>query len=100
MRYSLQKDRATSMKAWVGQVLKLNRYFKVFLKVNGEAVDILDDTEILGILKNGIPKPWQKEMTVQEFEPEMEGMKNFIDFCGRIESCELDGQDDNNVSFQ
>ena len=37
-----------------------------FLKVNGETVDRLDDTEILGILEH---RSWQKEMTVQGFEP-------------------------------
>ena len=63
-------------------------------------MDKLENTEILGILEHRIQKSCQKGMTDQGFEQVMEVTKKFIDFRCRMESCELDHQDDQKLSFQ
>ena len=49
----------------------------------------LNDAEIMEILEYGVPSMYRKEFTVQGFDPLTQGLKKFIDFCSRLESCEL-----------
>eukprot|EP00957_Ditylum_brightwellii_P061539 4670113-Ditylum_brightwellii.AAC.1 len=49
----------------------------------------LDKDELLDILKFGVPASWRREFTVQGFDPVDKGLRKFVEFCTRLESCEL-----------
>eukprot|EP00957_Ditylum_brightwellii_P089701 6831567-Ditylum_brightwellii.AAC.1 len=42
----------------------------------------------MDILEYGVPVSWRREFTVQDFDPVDQGLKNFVEFCTRLELCE------------
>eukprot|EP00957_Ditylum_brightwellii_P170963 13013217-Ditylum_brightwellii.AAC.1 len=48
----------------------------------------LNEDELLDIFEYGVPTSWCREFTVQGFDPVDQGLKIFVDFCTRLESCE------------
>eukprot|EP00957_Ditylum_brightwellii_P146751 11171856-Ditylum_brightwellii.AAC.1 len=42
----------------------------------------------MDILEYGVPMAWRREFTVQGFDPVDQGLRKFLDFCTRLESCE------------
>eukprot|EP00957_Ditylum_brightwellii_P047834 3633444-Ditylum_brightwellii.AAC.1 len=49
----------------------------------------LDKDEVLDILEFGVPASWRREFIVQGFDPVDQGLRKFVEFCTRLESCEL-----------
>eukprot|EP00957_Ditylum_brightwellii_P204908 15341334-Ditylum_brightwellii.AAC.1 len=76
------------MKEWVAQVLELNGYLKDFPAHNGNAIQPLDEDELLDILEHGVPVLWHREFTVQVFDPVDQGLQKCVEFCTHLESCE------------
>eukprot|EP00957_Ditylum_brightwellii_P183006 13939308-Ditylum_brightwellii.AAC.1 len=48
----------------------------------------LDKDELLDILKFRVRASWHREFTVQGFNPVDQGLRKFVEFCTRLESCE------------
>ena len=78
-----------SVKEWVARVLELNEYLKEFPTVNGAKETKLPESEVMEILEYGVPAQYRREFTVQGFDPLTQGLKKFLEFCSRLESCEL-----------
>eukprot|EP00957_Ditylum_brightwellii_P080440 6118259-Ditylum_brightwellii.AAC.1 len=76
------------MKEWVVQVTELNSYLKDFPAHNGNPTQPLNADELLDILEFGVPARWHREFTVQGFDPLDQGLRKFVEFCTRLESCE------------
>ena len=89
LRRCLTKGDEVTVKEWVTQVLNLNEYLKVFPTVNGVSQQALNDTEVMEILEYGVLTTYRREFTVQGLKPLTQGLKKFIDFCSRLEYCEL-----------
>ena len=47
-----------------------------------------DKDELLDILEFGVLASWHREFTVQGFDPVDQGLRKFVEFCTRLESCE------------
>eukprot|EP00957_Ditylum_brightwellii_P196642 14982602-Ditylum_brightwellii.AAC.1 len=76
------------VKEWVTQVSKLNGYLKEFPTYNRNCIQPLDDDKLLDILEYIVPALWHREFTVQGFDPVDQGLRKFVEFCTRLESCE------------
>ena len=76
------------MKEWVACVQELNRYLKDFPAHNGNPMQPLNKDELLDILEFGVPASWRREFTVQGFDSMDQGLRKFVEFCTRLESCE------------
>eukprot|EP00957_Ditylum_brightwellii_P104645 7974567-Ditylum_brightwellii.AAC.1 len=48
----------------------------------------LDSNKLLDILEFGVPASWCREFTVQGFDPVDQGLRKFVEFYTRLESCE------------
>eukprot|EP00957_Ditylum_brightwellii_P191842 14604600-Ditylum_brightwellii.AAC.1 len=48
----------------------------------------LNTDELLDILEFGVLASWCREFTVQGFDPDNQGLRKFVEFCTRLESCE------------
>ena len=55
---------------------------------NANPTQSLDKDELLDILEFGVPSSWRREFTVQGFDPVDQGLRKFVEFCTRLESCE------------
>eukprot|EP00957_Ditylum_brightwellii_P068437 5196069-Ditylum_brightwellii.AAC.1 len=88
MHRNLQLVGEMTIKEWVAQVLELSEYLKNFPVHNRNQVQPLDKDKILDILEYGVPVVWRREFTVQGFDPVDQGLKKFVEFCTRLESCE------------
>eukprot|EP00957_Ditylum_brightwellii_P178609 13605003-Ditylum_brightwellii.AAC.1 len=77
-----------TVKEWVAQESELNEYLKDFPAQNRNKVQPLDKEKIMDILEYGVPVVWCREFTIQGFDPVDQGLKNFVELCTRLESCE------------
>eukprot|EP00957_Ditylum_brightwellii_P195128 14868011-Ditylum_brightwellii.AAC.1 len=59
-----------------------------FLAHNANHMQPLDKDELLDILEFWVPASWRREFTVQGFNPVDQGLRKFVEFCTRLESCE------------
>eukprot|EP00957_Ditylum_brightwellii_P062598 4751310-Ditylum_brightwellii.AAC.1 len=41
----------------------------------------------MDILEFGVPTSWHREFTVQGCDPVDQGLRKFVEFCTRLESC-------------
>ena len=46
----------------------------------------LPKDEILDLLEFGIPNTWQKAMLLQDFDPQVHTVNDFVQFCERLET--------------
>eukprot|EP00957_Ditylum_brightwellii_P120780 9212565-Ditylum_brightwellii.AAC.1 len=77
-----------AMNEWVARVSELNGYLKAFPAHNRKRIHPLDDDKLLDILECGVPASWHRKFTVQGFVPVDQGLRKFVEFCTRLESCE------------
>eukprot|EP00957_Ditylum_brightwellii_P081587 6207084-Ditylum_brightwellii.AAC.1 len=77
-----------TVKEWVAWVLELNEYLKDFPAHNGNQVQPLDKDKIMDILEYGVPASWCREFNVQGFDPVVQGLNTFVEFCTCLELCE------------
>ena len=73
----------------MAQVLKLNKYLKEFLAVNGVKETPLNEAEVVEILEYGVPATYHREFTRQGFDPLTQGLQKFLEFCSRLKACKL-----------
>eukprot|EP00957_Ditylum_brightwellii_P039608 2995826-Ditylum_brightwellii.AAC.1 len=88
MRRNLRFTKDLTVKEWVAQVQELNGYLKDFPVHNANPTQPLDKDELLDILEFGVPASWRREFIVQDFDPVDQGLRKFVEFCTRLESCE------------
>ena len=87
MRRFLKKPRDMPVQEYIAQVIKINKYLEEFLPtiVVGNATK-LPVNELLDLLEFRIPIKWQRQMQVQNFEPTTGTLRDFQNFCERLES--------------
>ena len=89
MRRSLRKPRNMSIRVYVNRVLEMNdqlvSYPGTFDNTDGTK---LPEDEILNLLEFGIPNTWQKAMLLQDFDPQVHTVNDFVQFCERLETME------------
>eukprot|EP00957_Ditylum_brightwellii_P132850 10130672-Ditylum_brightwellii.AAC.1 len=69
-----------TVKEWVAQVSKLNKYLKDFPAQNKNRIQLLDEDKFLDILEYRVPPLWHREFTVQGFDPVDQGLRKFVEF--------------------
>ena len=89
MRRSLRKPRNMSIRVYVNRVLEMNDQL-VSYPGTGDNIDgtKLPEDEILDLLEFGIPNTWQKAMLLQDFDPQVHTVNDFVQFCERLETME------------
>ena len=87
MRRFLKKPRDMPVRDYIARVIEINDYLIEFppTVVGGDSTKLPDD-ELLDLLEFGIPIKWQRQMQVQNFEPTAGTLREFQDFCERLES--------------
>ena len=87
MQGFLKKPRDMPMQKYIAGVIKINDYLKEFPStiIGRNPTKLLGD-ELLDLLEFGIPIKWQGPMQVQNFEPTVRTLRDFQDFCKRLES--------------
>ena len=86
MRRFLKKPRDMPVREYIARVIEINNYLEEFppVTIGGNATKLPDD-ELLDLLEFGIPIKWQRQMQVQNFEPTAGTLREFQDFCERLE---------------
>ena len=89
MRRSLRKLRNMSIRVYVNRVLELNDQLASY-PGTGDNTDgtKLPEYKILDLLESGIPNTWQKAMLLQDFDPQVHTVNDFVQFCERLETME------------
>ena len=76
-----------SIRVYVNRVLEMNdqlvSYPGTFDNTDGTK---LPEDEILDLLEFGIPNTWQKAMLLQDFDPQVHTVNDFVQFCERLET--------------
>ncbi len=86
MRRFLRKPYAMSVRDYVARVVEINSYLTEFPPVNATTPSaVLGEAELLDILEFGIPLTWQKTMVLHGFDPSEGTIKQFTEFCERLE---------------
>ena len=79
MRRALRKPRNMLIRIYVNRVLELNDQLESFPgtgnDVNGTK---LPEDEVLDLLEFGIPDSWQKAMVLQDFDPQVHAVNDFV----------------------
>ena len=72
---------------YIAHVIEINDYLTEFppTVVGGDSTKLSDD-KLLDLLEFGIPIKWQRQMQVHNFEPTAGTLREFQDFCERLES--------------
>ena len=87
MRRFLKKPREMPVREYIARVIEINDYLEEFppTTVGGDATKLPED-ELLDLLEFGIPIKWQRQMQVQNFVPTAGTLREFQDFCERLEA--------------
>ena len=87
MRRFLKKPRDMQVQDYIARVIKINDYLAEFptTMVGGNTSKLSDD-KLLDLLEFGITIKWQRQMQVQNFKPTARTLRDFQDFCERLES--------------
>ena len=87
MQRFLKKLRDMLVRDYITWVIEINNYLEEFLPtIVGRNATKLPDNEILDLLEFGIPIKWQRQMQAQNFEPTAGTLRDFQNFCERLES--------------
>ena len=78
-----------SIRAYVNRVLELNDQLENFPGVNdNDNGTKLPEDEVLDLLEFGLPETWQHAMLLQDFDPQVHTVNDFVQFCERLETLE------------
>ena len=89
LRRFLKKPRDLSVKQFAERVIHLNELLGQFPNPSSTVTATkMPEDEILDLLEASMPFPWQKHMRLQGFKPLESTVKEFIEFCERLESTE------------
>ena len=74
----------------MARLIEINSYLPEFPPTTTGGADpaSLPDDELLDILEFGMPSSWQKQMVLQDFDPLQHTIKQFTEFCERMEQVE------------
>ena len=87
MRRSLRKPRNMSIREYVNRVLDLNDQLASYPGTGDNPDDTkLPEDEIFNLLEFGIPNTWQKAMLLQDFDPQVHTVNDFVQFYERLET--------------
>ena len=86
MRYFLKKPQDMPVWDYIAWVIEINYYLTEFppTAVGGDSTK-LPDNELLDLLEFGILISWQWKMQIQNFVPTAGTIRDFQDFCERLE---------------
>ncbi len=86
MRRFLRKPQWMCVREYVARVVEINNYLLEFPPVNATTpAAILGEAELLDLLEFGVPIMWQKTMVMHGFDPSNGTIKEFTEFCERLE---------------
>ena len=86
MRRFLRKPYTMSVRDYVARVVEINSYLTEFPPINATTPSaVLGEAELLDILEFGVPLTWQKTMVLHGFDPSEGTIKQFTEFCERLE---------------
>ena len=87
LRRFLKKPDDMRTRQFVSRALELNSQFVEYPEmVKGEPNTCIPKDEMLDLLEFTMPPEYQSQMVLQGFDPLMHSVKDFIDFCERLES--------------
>lgn len=86
MRRYMRKPREMTIREYLARVNEINSYLPMF--PGGNEGSKLPDDELCDILEFGIPSTWQKQMTLQAFDPLEHSPLETVEFCERLETTE------------
>ena len=72
-------------KDYIARMCKINSYLTAFLTNSGRESSKLPTDELLDILEFGVSLKWQNAMYLHGFEPQEGLIKDFANFCKRLE---------------
>ena len=79
MRWALRKPRSMSIRIYVNRVLELNDQLENFPGTGNDVNETkLPEDEVLDLLEFGIPNSWQKAMVLQDFDPQVHTVNDFV----------------------
>jgi hypothetical protein len=87
MRKHMRKPKHMTFKAYVERVKELNGYLREFPPYDPDGQPLAND-ELTSLVENSIPRLWSKHMCLQGFDPIEHTLKDFIEFCERLETAE------------
>ena len=86
MRRFMRKPKSMTIRAYVSRVNELNLYLPLFPPfANGQG---MANDELLELLEFAVPNKWQKQFTLQGFNPSEQTPQAFVEFCERLETTE------------
>ena len=86
MRRFMRKPPTMTMRSFMTRITEINQYLNEF-PPHG-ANQHLPQDEILDIGEFAVPNAWQREMTIQNFDPIAGTVNDLVDFCERMERTE------------
>ena len=89
MRRYMHKPVDWTMSAYVTRMIAINELLKVFPPFGGNA-QALPDEELLDIFEYASPQRWQRQMTLQGYDPIQGSIDDMVRFCERMEAAEED----------
>ncbi len=84
MRRHMRKSPYMKMKEYMARVEELNNYLSMLPDYT--IGDKLHEDELLDIYEYGIPKSWQKQFLLQNWDPQHHTKQEFREFCERLET--------------
>lgn len=91
MRRKLRKPAGTGIRDFVARLVEMNNWLPKF---PGADIEKLPDDELAELLEFGVPNSWQKAMVLQNFNPTIHPLADFVEFCERLER--IEAQEGNN----
>ena len=82
----MRKPPTMTMRSFMTRMLEINQYLSEF-PPHGDDQQLPQD-EILDIGEFAVPNAWQREMTIQNFDPIAGTVSDLVDFCERMECTE------------
>lgn len=86
MRRYMRKPKETKIREYLARVVELNSYLPLF--PGGDDNAKLSDDELCDILEFATPASWQRQMTLQAFDPLEHTPQEVVEFCERLEVTE------------
>ena len=89
MRRFLKKPRYLSTKQFVEHVIHINELLERFPDPSSTRTAAkMPEDKILDLLEDSMPHAWQRHIRLQGFKPLESSIKEFVEFCKRLESTE------------
>lgn len=86
MRRYMRKPSSMKTREYIARVNEINGYLKLFPPF--EQDQSLPDDEVLDLLEFAVPQTWQKQFWLQGFDPLEHTIREFTEFCERLEFTE------------